>query len=93
MTLENLASKLKDIVQHMQREFQKRDEQFTRLMNDMPKTSKGDGFDDDPESESKGSRSNFQPKIDTNLGSIKMKIPSFHGKSDPEAYLKWEKKG
>ena len=29
---------------------------------------------------------------DNNLGGIKMKIPSFQGKSDPEAYLEWEKK-
>ncbi|PKI74121.1 hypothetical protein CRG98_005500, partial [Punica granatum] len=29
---------------------------------------------------------------DNNLGSIKMKIPSFQGKSDPEAYFEWEKK-
>ena len=29
---------------------------------------------------------------DNNLGSIKMKIPSFQRKSDPEAYLEWEKK-
>ena len=29
---------------------------------------------------------------DRNLGNIKMKIPSFQGKSDPEAYLEWEKK-
>ncbi|PKI67502.1 hypothetical protein CRG98_012086 [Punica granatum] len=29
---------------------------------------------------------------DNNLGSIKMKISSFQGKSDPEAYLEWEKK-
>ena len=29
---------------------------------------------------------------DNHLGSIKMKIPSFQGKSDPEAYLEWEKK-
>ena len=29
------------------------------------------------------------PKVDGNLGSIKMKIPSFQGKSDPEAYLEW----
>ena len=27
-----------------------------------------------------------------NLGNIKMKIPSFHGKNDPEAYLEWERK-
>ena len=26
------------------------------------------------------------------LSGIKMKIPSFKGKSDPEAYLEWEKK-
>ena len=31
-------------------------------------------------------------KQDTNLGSVKMKIPTFHGKSDPKAYLAWEKK-
>jgi len=26
------------------------------------------------------------------LGTIKLKIPSFQGKNDPEAYLEWEKK-
>ena len=31
-------------------------------------------------------------RVDNNLGSIKMKIPAFQGKSDPEAYLEWEKK-
>jgi hypothetical protein len=30
--------------------------------------------------------------IDRNLGSIKLKIPAFKGKTDPEAYLDWEKK-
>jgi len=30
--------------------------------------------------------------VDRNLGSIKMKIPSFQGRTDPEAYLEWEKK-
>ena len=29
---------------------------------------------------------------DNNLGSIKMKIPSFQEKNDPEAYLEWERK-
>ena len=29
---------------------------------------------------------------DRNLGSIKMKIPSFSGKNDPDAYIEWEKK-
>ena len=31
-------------------------------------------------------------RVDNHLGSIKMKIPSFQGKSDPETYLEWEKK-
>jgi len=30
--------------------------------------------------------------IDRNLGSIKLKIPTFKGKTNPEAYLDWEKK-
>uniref|UniRef100_A0A2N9GVR3 Retrotransposon gag domain-containing protein n=1 Tax=Fagus sylvatica TaxID=28930 RepID=A0A2N9GVR3_FAGSY len=30
--------------------------------------------------------------VDRNLGSIKMKIPSFQGRTDPEVYLEWEKK-
>ena len=29
---------------------------------------------------------------DNNLGNIKMKIPPFQGKNNPEAYLEWEKK-
>ncbi|KAJ9541184.1 hypothetical protein OSB04_027690 [Centaurea solstitialis] len=31
-------------------------------------------------------------RVDNNLGSIKMQIPSFQGKNDPEAYLEWELK-
>jgi hypothetical protein len=27
-----------------------------------------------------------------NLDTIKLKIPNFPGKNDPEAYLEWEKK-
>ena len=30
--------------------------------------------------------------VDQNLGSTKLKIPVFKGKTDPEAYLKWERK-
>jgi len=30
--------------------------------------------------------------INRNLGSIKLKIPAFKGKTYPEAYLDWEKK-
>ncbi|KAI3446953.1 hypothetical protein Pfo_003618 [Paulownia fortunei] len=33
-----------------------------------------------------------KPKRDDNLGSIKVKIPPFQGRNDPEAYLEWEKK-
>jgi hypothetical protein len=30
--------------------------------------------------------------VDRNLGSMKIKIPSFQGRTDPEAYLEWVKK-
>ena len=33
-----------------------------------------------------------QPRVDDDLGSIKVKIPSFQGKNDPEAYLEWEQR-
>jgi hypothetical protein len=44
---------------------------------------RGRGFQRDPR---------CQNGADQNQGNIKMKIPSFHGKNDPEAYLEWEKK-
>ena len=50
------------------------------------------------EEESTGScRRNGRGRRDRNRGDdsfcgIKMKVPSFQGKSDPEAYLEWEKK-
>ena len=31
-------------------------------------------------------------KRDSNLGSIKMKVPTFQGKNDPKLYLEWERK-
>ncbi|KAG2675607.1 hypothetical protein I3760_12G013000 [Carya illinoinensis] len=30
--------------------------------------------------------------VNRDLGSIKMKIPSFQGRTDPEVYLEWEKR-
>jgi hypothetical protein len=41
-----------------------------------------------------GHRRNFDDlgNLDRNLGSIKLKIPAFKGKTDPEAYLEWERK-
>ncbi|KAK4567280.1 hypothetical protein RGQ29_003193 [Quercus rubra] len=44
---------------------------------------RGRGFQRDPR---------WQDGTDRNLGDIKMKIPSFQGKNDPEVYLEWEKK-
>ncbi|KAL4633166.1 hypothetical protein ACB092_04G102600 [Castanea dentata] len=34
----------------------------------------------------------WQEGIDRNLRNIKMKIPTFHERNDPEAYLEWKKK-
>ena len=50
----------------------------------MPKGERcGRGFERDPR---------WQDVTNKNLGKIKMKIPSFQGKNDPEVYLEWEKK-
>jgi hypothetical protein len=44
---------------------------------------RGRGFRRDPR---------WQNGTDRNLENIKMKVPSFQGKNDLEAYLEWEKK-
>ncbi|XP_023553652.1 uncharacterized protein LOC111811140 [Cucurbita pepo subsp. pepo] len=33
----------------------------------------------------------YDDRIDRNVGSIKLKLPKFYGKTDPEEYLEWEK--
>ncbi|XP_057976021.1 uncharacterized protein LOC131163450 [Malania oleifera] len=48
----------------------------------------------------RGARQERQPRweprgrdnIDRNIGSIKMKIPPFQGKNNPDVYLEWERK-
>jgi hypothetical protein len=59
----------------------------------------GSGFDEEEDRESivnnrrpRGRFGEARNREDNNLGGIKMKIPSFQGRSDPEAYLEWEKK-
>ena len=41
---------------------------------------------------SHGRRRRGEPRRDNHLGSIKMRIPTFQGKNDPELYLEWERK-
>ena len=58
----------------------------------------GNGFEDENDHDSAvgdrryGGRHRDRNREDNNFGNIKMKIPSFQGKNDPEAYLEWERK-
>ena len=59
-----------------------------------------DGFEDEIDCDSVVSSMRYGGRLkevrnreDNNLGSVKMKIPSFQGNNDPEAYLEWERKG
>ncbi|KAH9649361.1 hypothetical protein KPL70_025949 [Citrus sinensis] len=51
-----------------------------------------DNFDDQATVDMRRRDDRRTRRIDRDLGSIKLKIPSFQGKNDPEAYLEWEKK-
>ncbi|KAH9649363.1 Endonuclease [Citrus sinensis] len=51
-----------------------------------------DGDDLDNIDDMRGRDDGRERRIDHDLGSIKLKIPSFQGKNDPEVYLEWEKK-
>jgi hypothetical protein len=59
----------------------------------------GSGFDEEEDRESivnnrrpRGRFGEARNREDNNLGGIKMKIPSFQGRFDPEAYLEWERR-
>ena len=59
----------------------------------------GNGFEDENDHDSAvgdrrygGRHREPRNQEDNNLRNIKMKIPSFQGKNDPEAYLEWERK-
>ena len=59
----------------------------------------GGDFEDENGCDSGGSNRRYggrhredRNREDNNLENIKMKIPSFQGKNDPEAYLEWERK-
>ncbi|XP_038973772.1 uncharacterized protein LOC103697756 isoform X1 [Phoenix dactylifera] len=79
-------------------------DQLTKLgarMDDLESPSRikplrGQMFEDDEEDLDYESYSRRGKKADdskdNNLGSIKMKIPIFQGKNDPELYLEWERK-
>ncbi|KAH9705041.1 hypothetical protein KPL70_011721 [Citrus sinensis] len=51
-----------------------------------------DNFDDQATIDMRGRDDRRARHIDLDLGSIKLKIPSFQGKNDPKTYLEWEKK-
>ncbi|MED6144513.1 hypothetical protein PIB30_016360 [Stylosanthes scabra] len=46
----------------------------------------------DSDSSSKARRSKRSDDADSNINAIKMRIPGFKGRTDPEAYLEWERK-
>lgn len=55
-----------------------------------------DEYEEDDENDDgidrRAARGRQMNDYDRNLGSIKMKIPPFSGRNDPDAYLEWEKK-
>jgi len=48
--------------------------------------------EEEDEEYSDARRRRGEPRRDNHLGSIKMTIPTFQGKNDPELYLEWERK-
>ncbi|XP_044465446.1 uncharacterized protein LOC123195704 [Mangifera indica] len=102
VTLEALQGMLQKMMlqqEDMRSENRNVQERLERLEQGTPsrgkiRDTKRSLFDDlEGEIEEEGStRSNKGKSKDGNLGSIKMKIPAFHGKNDPKAYLEWEKK-
>ncbi|XP_048605704.1 uncharacterized protein LOC125583155 [Brassica napus] len=51
-----------------------------------------DESDDGSQASQRGRNYNRRRPATDNLGNLKLRIPPFHGKNDPDAYLEWEKK-
>ncbi|XP_048627208.1 uncharacterized protein LOC125595466 [Brassica napus] len=51
-----------------------------------------DESDDGSQASQHGRNYNRRRPATDNLGNLKLRIPPFHGKNDPDAYLEWEKK-
>ncbi|XP_016191799.1 uncharacterized protein LOC107632644 [Arachis ipaensis] len=51
-----------------------------------------DSTESEEEPSSKSRPHRHSADVDSNLNAIKMRIPEFKGRSDPEAYLEWERK-
>ncbi|KAL4599034.1 hypothetical protein ACB092_11G097600 [Castanea dentata] len=77
-------SRMNDSDDHHEHEFEDEEDSLNNEGRFVPRGERRDrGFRKDPR---------WQDGIDRNLGNIKMKILTFQGKNDPEAYLEWEKK-
>ena len=48
--------------------------------------------DNESQASHRSRRHNQRRPAADNLGNLKLRIPPFHGKNDPDAYLEWEKK-
>uniref|UniRef100_A0A2N9GYD9 CCHC-type domain-containing protein n=1 Tax=Fagus sylvatica TaxID=28930 RepID=A0A2N9GYD9_FAGSY len=91
------------VLQAMQQQFERRRRE-RRVENEYE--NEGDGEDEEDLASEVGSGRHRRVRrerghewnpggrdgVDRSLGSIKMKIPSFQGRTDPEVYLEWEKK-
>ncbi|XP_056858080.1 uncharacterized protein LOC130507383, partial [Raphanus sativus] len=62
-----------------------------RLYGEQAEDDEADESDDESQASQHHRHHNRRRPAD-NLGNLKLRIPPFHGKNDPDAYLEWEKK-
>ncbi|KAL1535252.1 hypothetical protein AAHA92_31332 [Salvia divinorum] len=106
MTSDNIETPLEVSLKAMQQQFarfgrimENMTDRLERLEDrDTNTNNEESGGEDDASSRHKnerhgnGRRRGHTNEVDGDLRSIKLKIPTFQGRSDPEAYLEWEKK-
>ncbi|KAK8515172.1 hypothetical protein V6N12_019220 [Hibiscus sabdariffa] len=78
------------------------DDQLSQRRHNLEHEEEYDGEIDDEQAYERATRQGLRrqeprhqrarPRVDDNLNNIKINIPPFQGKTDPEAYLAWEKK-
>jgi hypothetical protein len=86
-----LAVEMRSMMEQMQQMLRDQAEQFNRRIDELERRSNVNN-DDSGDEEDRRRRRRDRREREEGMRGIKIKVPTFIGKSDPDAYLEWETK-
>ncbi|KND56782.1 hypothetical protein BVER_02277c [Candidatus Burkholderia verschuerenii] len=87
--MENKLDQLTSMLAAMNKRMEAMELNISQVQHSQSKASKSRVSDEDEEESDGSTKRGSTSKLDSSLNSIKLKIPAFSGKDDPEVYLDW----